>query len=264
MKISLYIVTYRNDLLLERCIKSINECVIPENIDISINVINNYDRITLDESCIPNVRIYNNDTRPNFSTGHLARNWNQALILGFEDVDCPKSDIVVLLQNDTVLQKDFFVNLMTILPEYDYIAMGKGDEVQIFNIEAVKTIGLYDERYCNIGYQEADYFLRARILHPTKSSINDTYHGRVWNAIEGIYDKYLVNVENGDARKDPYTMDSVRYHENSLKVFRYKWHDQKYLNNWSEVNIQNIPKQFIYYPYFEIKLPNLHHKYEVY
>jgi hypothetical protein len=41
---------------------------------------------------------------------------------------------------------------------------------------AVKQVGLFDERFCNIGLQEADYFLRCLLYNKDRSSLNDIEH----------------------------------------------------------------------------------------
>ena len=44
-------------------------------------------------------------------------------------------------------------------------------------------MGIWDERYCGIAYQEADYILRSAFHNPERSSINDQLHLRCLNQL---------------------------------------------------------------------------------
>lgn len=265
-KIAIYIVTYKNDQLLNRCLDSIFRSHIPDNILVSVNVINNYRRVQLEPPFQDYVTILNNDLRPEQSTGHLARNWNQAIMKGFRDINNPSNDLLILCQNDVVFCPSFITYIIEQTSKYDYIALGRGDEVQVMNTKAIKKIGMYDERFCNIGFQEADYFLRARILHKDKVSINDGFHGREWNPIDDVFGKILHWVPTGDMRKDEPHILSRQHHETSERVFHHKW-GHSHSQDWDNTNISQItevPPQYMFYPYFERQLPDLEKKYVIY
>ena len=88
MLIRLFIVTYRNNLVLNQTLHSLAASDIGKY-DHEITVINN-DRehevvIEADTSGL-NIDFWTNCTRPPFSTGHLARNWNEAIINGIVDI----------------------------------------------------------------------------------------------------------------------------------------------------------------------------------
>ena len=86
-KIKIYIVTYKNDKCLNTNLRSLF-CSDLMNYDYEINVINNHSQINIDPK-FKKVKLLNNNLRVDFSTGHLSRNWNQALINGFQDLNNP-------------------------------------------------------------------------------------------------------------------------------------------------------------------------------
>lgn len=275
MKIELFIVTYKNDSMLLRCLESIhNEIITKEKQDIiNVTIINNYQALSLGLADHNYAKIIDNAARPDFSTGHLARNWNQCILHGIQDINVPKNDVVILAQNDVVFKPGFIKNIKQHLDRYNYITFGRGDELQIITPDAIKNIGLYDERFCNIGFQEADYFLRAVLLNPKLSSINDNFHKRIHNP---IINNVIEDVQSGYQRCDTTHIESSKFHNVSLNMFFYKWmgllpntcnggtKDTNYpYENWNDF-IKNTPicaKQYIMYPYFECNLPNLDKKY---
>ena len=280
MKFSVFIVTYKNEDLLNKCVESI---IVAANSliddDISICVLNNHSDIKLPEE-FKNVHVINNNARPSFSTGHLARSWNQCILHGFKDIDNPDCDVLILAQNDVVFKHDFFIDCKANLEKYKYIQYGRGDELQVMTPDSVKAIGLYDERFCNIGFQEADYFLRAVLLYKDNVSINDDFHGRVHNPVEK--DIFIESVPTGFMREDIHHKNSNTHHNISFRIFLYKWmgilpfrcipstylqvehtKDKFPIENWDDYikNLQTCAKQYMMYPYFECKLPNLDKKY---
>ena len=88
MRIKVYIVTYRNDNALNQCLCHLYESD-AVNYDLSTHIVNNYG--ILRDINIDNEKIYviNNQTRPDWSHGHLGRNWNECLIDGFRDLNNP-------------------------------------------------------------------------------------------------------------------------------------------------------------------------------
>jgi hypothetical protein len=266
MKISIFIVTYKNDNLLNKCIKSIFDANKTNDI-IKTNILNNYSTIQIDPLFQDKVQVIQNDGIPSFSTGHLARSWNQCIMHSIKDINNPDCDTIILAQNDTVFRPDFISNIKNYLRRYSYITMGKGDEVQIITPYAIKNIGMFDERFCNIGFQEADYFLRAIILNSNGTSINDAFHSRIHNPLEN---NIIEDVPNGYNRKDEINIESCKYHRISRQLFSYKWKgiilNNEDPENWSEYtkSLKVCPKQYMFYPYFETNLPNLNNKYIVY
>jgi uncharacterized protein YkvS len=81
MKIKQYIVTYNNKIQINNCLESIFSKLSNEELSIlDVYIINNHSNLDIDEKYLNRVTILNNDLRPDFSTGHLSRNWNQAII----------------------------------------------------------------------------------------------------------------------------------------------------------------------------------------
>jgi hypothetical protein len=122
-------------------------------------------------------------------------------------------------------------------------------------VNAIKNIGLWDERFCSIEYQEADYFNRAFIYNKDFSSINDFHHKRVLNPIlPAEHDRSFVYRDNTD-----YTA-----HEISTKWGSYnlKLLNAKYANNITFGNGQKpVIANYITYPYFEKDIIDLDKKY---
>lgn len=244
MKIKLYIITYNNDTVLKRNLYYLYQSDLV-NYNHEIFVINNYGFVNGFPE-YPSVSFLNNVTRPDFSNGHLARNWNQGLINGFRDLNNPDCDLVILMQNDTFVKKDCFSKLIGYHNQYDFIQQGLGDQFMSFNVEAVKNIGIFDERFCSIGYQEGDYFLNALTLYCEKITLNDYGHGRIYNPLSEkiVYDDARLNGE----------FHSLAHHEYNLKLLQVKWgvQDPQF---WPNIEIKkNLKPQitrYMFYPYFE-------------
>lgn len=272
--IKVYIVTYKKTDLLIRCLRSLFDG--SNNMhNVKVSVMNNYvpnhvPILDLPEDLLnEKITIIHNSARPEFSTGHLARNWNQCIIDGIKDIQNPDCEMIILAQEDAMFAPGALNKISQILKEgrYNYITLGKGDEVQIMTPESVKAIGLYDERFCNIGYQEADYFRRAYLHNPEKSSINDGHHGRVHNPLPDIFE-IICDVLCGNQRHEPELMRSAQYNPVSIEVYRHKWHGWERGEAWwnSLGYPDHVPdaKQYMMYPYFEKYLPDLDKKYYCY
>jgi len=243
MKIKLYIVTYKNRLDLESNLNSLDD----NGHELSVFIINNHSDFSLMTD--RDVTVLHNVLRPDFSTGHLSRNWNQAIINGFRDLNNPECDLVITAQDDTLWSKNAIDKLAKLSQRFSFVTCGIGDNVCSYRPEAVKNIGLWDERFCNIGYQEADYFLRALIYNGQNSSINDYGHGRV------------INPHNEDIAKrtrpvSPETLTeahhkSTQFHPITENLFRRKWgvnpHHWQFLKHLPSPLLPS----FVYYPYFE-------------
>ena len=162
IKIAVYIVTYKSEDMLKNNIESLlkSKNSMDSTINLEINVINNYtERFNLgDYFKKNNINILHNFLRPDFSTGHLSRNWNQALLHGFQDLNNPKNDIVCLVQDDSLFHEDWCNYIVEQHKKYDFISFG-GDQFHSYKTDHIKNVGLWDERFSNIGYQEADYYI---------------------------------------------------------------------------------------------------------
>lgn len=265
MKIKFYIITYNNNQILNDWIlKSLYESDYDRN-NVQIFIINNHSNIKINDEYQSFIKVLNNDLRPDFSTGHLSRNHNQAIINGFKDLDEPDCDVVISCQNDTFLLKNWYTSIIEVMDKYTYFTCGSGDQFQSWRPNGIKNIGLYDERFCNIGFQEADYFLRAYLYNRDFSSINDIHHGRLFN----MYKEFPIIVDHkypiGAFRNDPHHKKSERFHLLTHSLFFHKWGDDIKPAYWRENDtlskvIECKILNYVFYPYFETKILNLKEK----
>jgi len=250
MKIKQYIVTYNNSYQINEVLKSLFNALSNEELKLlEINVINNHSSFRLNSEFEDKVIVLHNNLRPDFSTGHLSRNWNQAIINGFKSLNSPDADIVITNQDDTRFIKNYISNLIELHQKYSFIQFGYGDNFISYTPNAVKQIGLWDERFCGIGYQEADYLLRAHVYNKEMSSIQDYSHRRVLNNTDN---NIISLIPPGYDRREPYHIKSLNHHEHNKKLFIKKWGINpgawdSSINNIKFPNIDN----YIYYPYFE-------------
>ncbi len=277
MKIKVFIVTYKNeDYLRNNLLSLLDSDLLKYNYE--INVINNYtEHFSLEKFCEEKkINVFQNTLRPDFSTGHLSRNWNQAIINGFKDLNKPDCDILVLCQNDNIFKKNWCEYIIEKHSLYDFITVGGGDQYHSYKPEHVKKVGLWDERFCNIGYQEADYFIRSYLYNKDRSSINDYNHKRIHNKLledpietpSGITGtNKIIDLNDslkGGMRGDESHIRSQAYHHISKKILEEKW-GLEFEGGWSEDRLKNLPvkskiQNFILYPYFEKNVENLEQK----
>lgn len=255
MKIKHYIVTYNNNEILDKSLDSMSSVMEKYDKDVyQIFIINNHSDIFVDPKFSNRVQILNNALRPDFSTGHLSRNWNQAIINGFTDLNNPDCDIIITSQNDCEFDGDFIPNLIEWHKKYSFIQFGAGDHYISYTVDAIIKVGLWDERFCNIGHQEADYFLRQLLYNTDGCSINDHKHLRVHN---GEINNIIKHTTSGHDRGDLSHMESKQYHTISEGVYVKKWGDIPYnhaVNGWSYEKLNKLKPltpSFVYYPYFE-------------
>lgn len=259
MIIKHFIVTYKNENLLKRGLDFINSQSIPDGIHYEVHVINNYGHL----NPMPNNNFIglNNNLRLDSSTGHLARSWNQALMLGFESLSDPKSDIVILSQGDCMFYDGYLEQVIKYHEEYEFLQQGRGDEFHSYSVEHIKKVGIWDERFCGIGYQELDYFYRSCILNPDNIFINHNFHG-----IEEMSDNSLnivdISYDTGYERDDEDHMRSYsQAHNYCLNFLLYKYGIEEKLvvgkDCYKVIDILRdklpLPKipTYVTYPYFE-------------
>lgn len=227
-------------------------------------IINNYS--TVDRSLYSDkvTHIFNNEIRPDFSTGHLSRNWNQAIINGFKDLDNPDCDVVVCMQIDAYLNKEWYQKVKKVLSteEIQYFCCGNGDECQLFRPAIIKKVGLFDERFCSIFYQEADYFLRVLTRAPQNAVFLDFKHIRVHNEIIPTEElSEYIFVETVENERQPESIAafnvSLKTGSSTHKYFQHKWPSISCAIHWNtavikeSVNKDNINREYMLYPYFE-------------
>jgi hypothetical protein len=271
VRVSIYIVTYRNSVDLNRNISSI----LASGADVRINVINNHSQFFLEPRFEKEVTVLHNSLRPDFSTGHLSRNWNQALLHGFKDLKNPANDIVVTVQDDVIFKADWLTRLVVLHGRYSFITQGLGDAFCSYSAEAVIRTGLWDERFCSIGFKEADYFLRSLIYNRAGCSINDLGHGRLHNPVEGnafndplgsgsateISDSLMIQTpQRNFDRKDAHA-SSMKFHALGEAIFRHKWGlaDCPWTAEHHAIRKPLVPS-YMMYPYFEKDVEGLRDK----
>lgn len=250
INVKLYIITYNNKNDLNKNLESVFDSDLLGT-NISINIINNHTNFSINPQFQNKVNIYHNSLRPDFSTGHLSRSWNQAIINGFRDLNNPDCDILIHCQDDSIFDHNWLRYLLDLHQSYDFIQMGIGDNFCSYLPESIKKIGLWDERFCGIGYQEADYFLRCLIYNRDKTCLNDYQHGRLINNVNfSICNRPLPpDVFSSDHKK------SMKFHPINEKVFNAKWPGIS-PNYWPSSVLHHPPRvsaihNFITYPYFE-------------
>jgi hypothetical protein len=261
MKIKVFVVTYKNESMLKENLDSLLVSDLVQQ-DYSITVVNNYtESFALTEYCSSNnIAVLHNELRPNFSTGHLARSWNQCLMHGFKSLKNPDSDLVVLVQDDSLFLSNWCSYVIEKHNTYDFISMGAGDQFHSYKSNHLKQVGLWDERFCSISYQEYDYFIRSFLYNRDRVSINDPKHARVYCPIDNLIvsdaDEFI-----GGMRQDTRHTNSIKYQGISRSILLAKWGDSidrlsksigwnpelEYLSTLSASRIPN----FVYYPYFE-------------
>jgi hypothetical protein len=252
MKLKLYLITYKNDPELNKTLLSLQKSDI-HNHNYEITIVNNYHtkHVVVDPKFTLQHKIIDNHARPTFSTGHLARNWNECLIDAFVDVNKPQTEVAVLCQDDIDFLHDSFSNLEKFHKKYSFITSGVGDALHSYTVNSLKNVGLWDERFCNIGYQEADYFLRQK-LHNPNSSINDDAHHRTHNSIDT--DIVARDRLSGFRRQEEYNVSSIKYHKVSATAFKKKWGTCPISGKFWDIIKDMLLPQFILYPYFECNL----------
>ena len=261
MKIKQYIVTYNNEKQINNCLNSIFTQLSDEELNIlEVNVINNHSDLSINKEFLTKIKLLNNDLRPDFSTGHLSRSWNQAIINGFRDLKKPDCDILITNQDDTKFTKNYINKTLELHQTFDLLQFGWGDNFVSYNINAIKKIGLWDEKFCNIGYQEADYFTRALLFLSESACINDFTHKRSYNSLSDSTLYPIELIESGNSRGEIYNHTSQIYHPHSKFIYEMKWGVNPD-DGWSDIElIKNLkPKlnSFILYPYFEKDIETL-------
>lgn len=215
-----------------------------------VNIINNHsNNFYLDTVYNTQVKIHHQTLRANWGCGTPARDWNQALVLGFGNLKTPDCEQIILCQDDAIWEPNWLESLDNIHQTYDFYQCSWGDCFISVLPSAIKKIGLFDERMCTLGYYEGDFLLRAWLYNRETSSINDYHHGRVWNETVTVANRAT------DERSTP------RYMNHSGKIFSMKWPGID-AQRWRKSLFKNPPTgsaidNYIYYPYFEYDIQDL-------
>ena len=262
----IFIVTYmRNDVLNDTLNTLFNGTDFPSIDNTEVNIINNHSDFSLSEDFADKVNVIHNNTRPDWDTGNLARNWNEALLHGFKDLNSPDSKIVVTMQNDIVLDPNWATNLLKMHQKYSFVTGQLGDNIISYLPDAVKKIGMWDERFLTPANKEADYYIRALIYNKDRSIINDKCHGRLLNEKEALpLDTSTYRGGEQSWRNVKSTESSREGWYHTSQIFYWKWKDTwkeqpKYygwLTKWTKDFVENPPTppkvpNFVQYSHFE-------------
>lgn len=270
--IKIYIVTYKRSNILNKTLDTLfNKTDFSLIKNTEVNIINNHSEFFLEESFANRVNVIHNNARPDWDIGNLARNWNQALIHGFKDLNSPDCKIVATMQNDIVLASNWATNLLKLHKNYTLVTGQLGDNIVSYRPEAIKKIGLWDERFTTPANKEADYYIRALILNKEKSLINDKAHKRMLNAGDALeLDTEIYQGGESGWRREKSNNDSKEGWYHGSQIFYWKWRDtwksqpsyDGWLINWTDDFVRNPPSlpkapSFIQYYYFEKNVQTL-------
>tara|TARA_R100000808_G_C2154909_1_gene166399 strand:+ start:2211 stop:3137 length:927 start_codon:yes stop_codon:yes gene_type:complete len=261
-----FIVTYRRVEILNKTLDTLfNKTDFSSIPDTEVTIINNHSEFELSDEFKDKVTVLHNNTRPDWDTGNLARNWNEAILHGFKNLNNPDAKIVVTMQNDIVLDPNWATNLLKMHQKYTFVTGQLGDNIVSYLPEAVKKIGMWDERFLTPANKEADYYIRALIYNKDKSLINDRVHGRLLNAHDALpldTSEYQGGEPSWREIKSNEISKEGWFH--TSQIFYWKWKDtwktqpQYYgwLTRWSSDFIENPPSppkvpNFVQYYYFE-------------
>lgn len=229
-----------------------------ENVEIFI--LNNHPEININEKYNKyKITVITNFLRPTTSTAYIPRDWNSAIIHGFQDLLNPKCDAVITIQNDTVLKQNWYSLLIKYSKTYNFMTFGEGDAFIYHTPESVKKIGLFDERFCGIGYYEGDYFLRAFIYNNEKSSVNDFQHCRDFNSVEEqlLIDTSQMQTGNEDLLSGS---ENDRYSFLNRSIWWSKWRFVPYTYRFKDGRKyceRSRWPYFMNYPWFEKDIDTL-------
>jgi len=272
-KVKVYIVTYKNAQHLNENLRTLFESYDASggmsNIYLEVNIINNHSDFSIyPEFDKYHINILHNQTRPDFSVGHLPRDWNAALVNGFVDLNKPDCDVVIVSQDDTMWFHKALQHIVEQTYFYDFISLGNGDCVCAFTPVGVKQLGLWDEtNFSSNGFHECDMFLRAALYLGNRASINDVYHQLLletrhkfpphpylWNQLPYTPNELIVRPASNSDKNDDKDKYST-YHSIAREAFKNKWGMYPELEPLSEQvkRFKDGPliKTPILYPYFE-------------
>lgn len=258
MRVKLYIVTYKHQDLLAATLKSLYASDYPQ--DAPIFIVNNHSS-SVYENQLSYTRpiILQNTFRPDCSTGNLGENYNQIFLHGIKDIRSPDCDLLIHCHNDTSFSPNWFSKLLKYHETYNFITQSQGCGFCSYVVpDAIQEIGMWDQRYCSLGFGEGDYFLRAIKYNGPKTSINDGAQKRTWNPLPEVLVSKNGNFTNDDHAK------SFESYSICRQIFEKKWGGVRDVG-WSQEQMKNFPDPqiptYIQYPYFEKYLKNLDQKY---
>ena len=274
--INLFIISYNNDKALNRALETLFSSDFINYKNTQVNIINNYSSIKVNIEYINNynINIIHNQTRGNHFNPNLSENHNQAILFGFENLNDPKSEIVIHTHNDIQFCKTWVSELIKCMDTYNTVFGSVGDQFVAYKVDAIKKVGLWDENFPGLVHNECDYMLRSFLLNRTNIYINDPTHGReLNNKIKYNFDDQDVtkrNIENEKLKTEASVSGDLN--EFSKKYFYEKWKNcaedlepsYNWLVKWNKISLleklKKLPhvfKLFCKYPFFECNIETL-------
>lgn len=255
-KIKLYIVTYKRNEILNRNLKSLWSATHKTD-DIEVTILANHPDIVIDnENKRSNLKVVINTTRMPHAWGYLSRDWNFCILDCFKTWQNPENvDWCVLAQND-VTWVDGWDEWLRKNKDYDFISQPRGDQCMAINVDAVKKIGFFDERFTIIFCQESDFFRRAKTILKQRASINDDHTSNSIN--DGLQNVLTQYTYSGTNILDD-TLHTGKWCEESVSLLFSKWNiDRNKYFDFLDKNIplKKVPREINWYPYFWDGLDN--------
>jgi hypothetical protein len=173
MMIRAYVVTYkRNDLLNENLRTLWATVKDPSGVEVLV-LSNHPDVEVAPENARPNLKVIVNATRPLNAWGYLSRDWNFCILDAFKSWRNERGTSWCVLSQNDATWVDGWDQWLKANGNYDLVSQPAGDQSVAMNIESVKKVGFFDERFSVLHWHEFDYFTRAIRALGARASIND-------------------------------------------------------------------------------------------
>ena len=255
--IKVFIVTYNSPHRINKCLESLFSTDFPE--DGYVGVMSNHTNHGIENKYLDRIELFENSCRPDWGTGHLSRSWNQCIMHGFKDLKNPECDALMLVQDDTLFQPDWYNRALALSEKYDIVQQGLGDACMLMTPECVRKVGLWDERFCQSRHA-ADFFWRCIMYTKETSSFNDYGHHREWQPI-GQWE--LIKPESRDIAGDEFFVATQDDNSMSARLMQKKYPFEPF--PWTQEKIEKAPSRtltenYIYYTYFEKDIYDLNEK----
>jgi hypothetical protein len=185
-RVGVYVVSFSEDVLLSALVASLVNSTDAQGVTLTIINTNRQplsDRLS--KPLPPQVHVHN-ALSSRLSVGHSTRHYNEALTHGFDNLGAPELDLVVTVQADTRLCPDWLLHLRRAHAEHGcaLVQVGQGDQLLSYSVDAVRSLGLWDERLIGIAVHEGDFFIRSLLGMPNATCLHDRDHLRIWRPVK--------------------------------------------------------------------------------
>jgi len=241
---AIYIVTYNRQKALNKSIRLYLESLpfVPP-----ITVISNHSKCLIDDDLKEYVNVIDNVLRPDESWGYLPRNWNQCFQLGLVD-----HEWLLCSQDDVIVKPGWLEQVNS--TDYDFYSAPLGETRFLLNRAAFRRVGWFDERFCGLGFQEHDYFIRILNLMPESASIVDQHRQEFSHNSVGL-ENYWFQPENDGFSKNEQI--GGRTHAKFWSIYRQDYFQKKWGTNPFKkvmgIHPDRLPREFDWYPFISGK-----------